>query len=145
MKKLQLYTLLLIILCACSKEDDTGTVLNGNWKLESIEDGFIENSPNDEEITISFENDVYTGRTEVNQFGGDYSVAKDSLFLSNSYTTEVTETEWGQRFYESLRIAFDEREEHSKFLIILEGSNLTIRNGTKNLIFERPLSNFPIL
>ena len=79
MKKLQLYTLLLIILCACSKEDDTGTVLNGNWKLESIEDGFIENSPNDEEITISFENDVYTGRTEVNQFGGDYSVAKDSL------------------------------------------------------------------
>ncbi|WP_424492903.1 lipocalin-like domain-containing protein [Salinimicrobium sp. GXAS 041] len=136
MKKLQLFTLLLVILCACSKEDDTATVLNGSWKLERIEDGFIENSPNDEEITISFENDVYTGRTEANEFGGDYTVARDSLFLSNSYTTEVTETEWGQKFYESLRMAFDEREERSKFRMVIEGSILTLRNGSKNLIFE---------
>lgn len=136
MKKFVFNLLIVLMICGCSKEENVDSALEGSWKLQSIEADFVQSSPEDEVISVTFEEEVYTGRTEANEFGGDYITVDDSLFLTNSYTSEVAETEWGLRFYEALREAYEETEERSKFLYILDDDRLVLRNEEENMIFE---------
>lgn len=136
MKNFAFYFLILISLFSCSKEDDADAILNGRWQLESIEGEVVQQAPPNEVVFVVFENGSYTGKTNVNDFGGDYAVERDSIFLFNSFTTEKTETEWGLTFYESLRNAFNEENARSEFMFILDNTELILKNEEEILIFK---------
>ena len=137
MKKSLVLILVVFVLMGCSKEEESGNALLGKWALQSVENEALYTSPEDEQILITFESTTYAGITENNDFGGDYSIDVDSLYLTNSYTTEIEETAWGNVFYETLRKAYNEDKERSEFKYILQANELTLRNSEEILIFRR--------
>ncbi|GHA45647.1 hypothetical protein GCM10007103_28410 [Salinimicrobium marinum] len=138
MKKI-LYTMLLsVILLSCSDDDDVEVnPLVGSWELMAVDNEAVYDAPEDEEIVITFKEREYIGETSVNEFGGDYEIVSNRLLLTNSYTSEIGETAWGNLFYEGIRNAYDEEEERSEFTYTIQGDTLTSRSTEDIMIFTR--------
>lgn len=138
MKKFLLILLVSFIFFGCSNDDDiVAEPILGSWELISIENEAVYTAPNDEHIFITFEETEYMGKTEANEFGGDYSLSANRLFITNSYTTEVPDTEWGVLFYEALRNAYNEENERSEFSYTLQGERLILRSDEGTMTFNR--------
>lgn len=138
MQKFLLVLFVPFVLFGCSNDDDVvSEPVVGSWELVSIENEVVHNSPDDEQILITFEETEYVGKTEANEFGGDYNLSGNKLFLTNSYTTEAADTEWGLLFYEALRGAYSKDHERSEFSYSLQEENLTLRSNEGAMIFNR--------
>jgi len=119
MKKTVLLFLALILFLSCSS-DKSNTQINilfGEWKLTSFvneqNDIIITESDfeNSNAITISFNEDFsYVGNTILNGFFGEYTLnnSKTVLVLLDVFSTEVGETSWGNLFFDSLNLNYNQ-------------------------------------
>lgn len=140
MKKLILTILVIASIYSCSKDDDNDIIIEpflGSWGLNSIENEAFYSSPEDENIIIIFEESEYTGETNNNDFGGDYEISGDSLYLTNSFTSDTKDSQWGLLFYESLQRAYDEEGERAAFYYIVSETSLTLRSEEEVMVFDR--------
>lgn len=138
MRKIMLMILGVLLLIGCSDDDGNGSPLLGNWELMIIKNDGLYTSPEDESLVIEFEESEYTGRTDANEFGGDYSIRGNTIFLTDSYTSEVGDTAWGNMFYEALRTTYDEEEESAEFSYNLTSDMLVLSSEEGvELTFER--------
>lgn len=113
----------MLALISCNEDDRKSqeTNLLGTWKLMSFvneSNGSIlvandfSNSP---EITITFNQELnFTGNTVRNNFFGKYSISETEKLLTfkNFSTSEVNESEWGNLFYESLNLNYNQQTEN---------------------------------
>ncbi len=119
---------------------DVGLV--GTWILvayEDLEAGTIENSPdNVDEIRIEFSDSVFSGKTGRNDFFGSYSTQNDLLILAELDGTEINESIWGNRFFDSIREAYNAESDDFEINYSLNGEFLKMeyKNGHA-LLFER--------
>lgn len=137
MKKYLLLILVLLVFAGCSGDDGNASSLTGSWNLQSIENQNLYTSPANENILLTFENSTYRGFTNNNEFGGDYEILGDSLYITNSYTSEAGETAWGNVFYKALRKAYDEKYERAEFKYVRRGKQLTLRSLGDVMVFAR--------
>lgn len=113
----------MLALISCNEDDRKSQETNvlGTWKLMSFvneSNGSIlvandfSNSP---EITITFNQELnFTGNTGRNNFFGKYSISETEKLLTfkNFSTSEVNESEWGNLFYESLNLNYNQQTEN---------------------------------
>jgi len=98
---------------ACSKEDNTNSILNGKWKLikyHNLSSGMSDSEPTNilRSIIIDFSDNgtkgIMNGITVTNSVSGDYELLKDNKMKTVSFsTTEVVEPNWGIRFGNAIR------------------------------------------
>jgi len=90
--------------------------LYGIWQLVKFTDTstMAETVQNDKEkpIEITFYETNYNGSTTRNQFFGVFMTEGNNLILKELNTTEVAESEWGNRFYDSLQKLYSTEEKH---------------------------------
>lgn len=137
MKNIILILTSFILIASCEKEDskEIKNSFSGNWKLTSfvnqstnsiqLESDFI----NSNEITISFGKELdFSGNTVLNNFSGKYSIKtenNDLIFLTFS-TTEVNESEWGNLFYQSLNLKYNQQTKNWEYIYEIENNELKI-------------------
>lgn len=119
MKKTVLLFIALILFLSCSSDKSNSQINNlfGEWKLTSFideqNDLIITESDfeNSNTITIGFNEDFsYVGNTILNEFFGEYTLnnSKTVLILLDVFSTEVGETSWGNLFFDSLNLNYNQ-------------------------------------
>ncbi|WP_396169638.1 hypothetical protein [Flavobacterium sp.] len=133
MKNIFLFLILAFISC---NEDDRKyqeTNILGTWKLISFvneSNGSIlvaNDFSNSNEITISFNQKLdFTGNTVRNNFFGKYSISEREKLLTfiDFSTSEVNETEWGNLFYESLNLNYNQQTKNWKNTYEIKQENI---------------------
>lgn len=118
MKNILLILVLALISCNNDNTESQETNVLGTWKLMSFvneSNGSIlvandfSNSP---EITITFNQELnFTGNTVRNNFFGKYSISEREKLLTfiDFSTSEVNESEWGNLFYDSLNLNYNQQ------------------------------------
>jgi hypothetical protein len=115
-----IFLILVLALISCNEDNTKSqeTIILGTWKLmsfvnESNNSILIANDfSNSNEITITFNQELdFTGNTVINNFSGNYSISEreKSLTFIDFSTSEVNETEWGNLFYESLNLNYNQQ------------------------------------
>jgi len=143
-----IYSLFIAILIGCfscsnelsPKSQDTGLI--GVWSLagyENLIDGTIENSPdNVDEIWIEFSDSVFNGNTGRNNFFGPYKTQNDLLILEALDGTEINESSWGIRFFDSMREAYKSEFNDLQIIYSLNGDLLKMEyNSNQAFLFKR--------
>ena len=139
----------LFFLTGCEENESTNQVneLIDTWKLtsfvnESDNSIITETDFNDSnEITISFniENN-FTGTTILNTFSGDFSYDErdENLTITIFSTTEVSENEWGNLFYESLNMGYNQQNTNWEFTYEIQNNILKIYYSNQEyMTFEK--------
>lgn len=118
MKNILLILVLALISCNNDNTKSQETNVLGTWKLMSFvneSNGSIlvandfSNSP---EITITFNQELnFTGNTVRNNFFGKYSIYEREKLLTfiDFSTSEVNESEWGNLFFDSLNLNYNQQ------------------------------------
>lgn len=79
----------------------------GDWEVLRFEDetqNILMSAPEGEETIITFSSSGFEGRTERNEFEGEYQLkAENKILITEYYSTEAQETALGQMFYEAMR------------------------------------------
>lgn len=124
MKKtiLLLITYILILGCSSEKSTSQSDTLFGKWKLISFVDTLngttiVESDfENTGLIFVVFNNDFsIMGDTSRNDLGGKYALndsEKLLIFLEFYTNTEVGETDWGDLFFDKLRLNYEQSSNH---------------------------------
>ena len=123
-----------VILCFCMGcSSDKGNSLNGDlvgkWQLMAFVNMTTDMTltatdfENSNDIIIEFKPDFnYVGSTVLNEFFGGYSIddSRDILIFQDLFTSEVNETEWGNLFFDNLRLNYNQSTQdwESKYGII---------------------------
>lgn len=110
LKSLLLSGMLLMVSCNSddsSTDEEMDNKLIGTWELlryENIDGGSTNESPAGEpSITWMFSSDLsFQGFTQNNQFDGEYSIDDNIVRLTKFTFTQVSQTEWGELFFESI-------------------------------------------
>ncbi|WP_445737325.1 META domain-containing protein [Mariniflexile sp.] len=82
---------------------------NGNYlgyfknNTNQIDSEGYDNTP----VTITFNEDTFSGNTPRNSFFGEYIMNKDLLTFNQINTTEIAESDWGIRFTNALNGAYN--------------------------------------
>lgn len=106
-----------ILGCSSDKSNSQNDNLVGNWKLSVFVNelnGTIltaDDFENSNEITIDFKEDLkYVGYTVLNDFFGGYTLKEndDLLILEDILGTEVNETDWGNLFFNTLNLNYNQ-------------------------------------
>lgn len=119
MKKALLYLLTITIFICCSSDKGNSQINNlvGIWKLTAFvneTNGTIltaDDFENSNEITIDFKEDFkYVGYTVLNDFFGEYALQQNDnlLILEDVLGTEVNETDWGNLFFDTLNLNYNQ-------------------------------------
>mgnify|MGYP001070828912 CR=1 FL=1 len=149
MKNMFLILVTLFFFTGCEENESTNQVseLIDTWKLTS----FVNESDNSivtetdfndsNEITITFnsEND-FTGTTIINTFLGGFSYDErdNKLMISTFSTTEVNENEWGNLFYESLNMGYNQQDSIWEFTYEIQNDTLKIYYDSQEyMTFEK--------
>ncbi|MEN8766617.1 MAG: hypothetical protein ABF302_03025 [Polaribacter sp.] len=149
MKSMFLMLATLFFLTGCEENESTNQVneLIDTWKLtsfvnESDNSIITETDFNDSnEITITFniENN-FTGTTIINTFLGvfSYDERDENLTISTISTTEVNENEWGNLFYESLNMGYNQQNTNWEFTYEIQNNILKIYYSNQEyMTFEK--------
>lgn len=149
MKNMFLILATLFFHTGCVENESTNQIseLIDTWKLTSFvneSDNSIvtENNFNDSnDITITFNNDNnFTGTTIINTFLGvfSYDERDNNLTISTFSTTEVNENEWGNLFYESLNMAYNQQDTIWEFTYEIQNDTLKIYYDSQEyMTFEK--------
>ncbi|WGK65590.1 hypothetical protein [Croceiramulus getboli] len=126
---------LLFICSSCSSDDQKDSIqetsLLGTWLVESYEntdDNSITSRPAEEtSIIIVISEKNISGTTSSNEFEFDeYSLMNsNTLIFEDFLTTEAGETEWGERFYNSINAQLEVIESVYEIPFEVDGSQLS--------------------
>lgn len=85
-------------------------------------------------IRITFKEDEFDGSTARNTFFGEYASGTSSLTLLSLNGTEVAESEWGMRFYQTIASTYDSSQEAFILQYAIEGNILNIVYETSKVM-----------
>lgn len=132
--------LLMIFFCLGCSDDDvvTNVTLIGSWELVSYfneSTGENINTPNrGDVIRITFKEDEFDGSTARNTFFGEYASGRGSLTFLSLNGTEVAESEWGMRFYQTIASTYDSSREAFIMNYAIDGNILNIGYETSKVM-----------
>lgn len=123
-----------LLFLSCDKENVKTQEPNllGTWELVEYEDEnenattIIVAPDSEQPIFITFMDAQFKGTTNANTFFGDYNVEPKLLTFKNFHGSEVGESEWGQKFYNSIQSTYDVDNNISNMNFIFEGDNFKI-------------------
>ena len=136
---------MLFFATGCNEEkanEQQETSIFGSWRLISFvndSDGTSLDASNPDyydpinnseiSIIINFKEDFeYEGATSSNTFSGDYNLGERNrqLILQHFLTTKAGETKWGDLFYDSFDLSYDQQSDNWKFIFEIQGDTLKI-------------------
>ncbi len=139
MKNMILILSVLFFFTGCNeeeiKQEEQDNSIYGTWQLvsfinESINSILLESDfQNSNQITIDFKEDMsFIGSTVRNNFFGNYSLKRNDgeLILMNISTTEVNEPEWGNLFYDKLKLTYNQQTENWESTYAIQNDSLRI-------------------
>ncbi|MFN0033023.1 MAG: META domain-containing protein [Flavobacteriales bacterium] len=111
---------------------ESNSLLDGKWHLAFVNDQLWE-SPKPIEIEINMAEKSYVGNNGCNQIFGDlnYDVKKQSIEIKPGGSTKMACVDYNENSYMQLFIGQHEIQSN------LEGTELTLRQNSKRLRFER--------
>lgn len=129
-----IFTFFCFALIACTGDDVDvdNQKLIGEWHVTAIHNSSPSGptlGPLTGEIIsiIFFQNGTFEGTTSANTFGGQFSASDTHLFIEEMITTEVTDTVFGQAFYEGFEDSRSTDTGFSEFeLSFQEGNRLDL-------------------
>jgi hypothetical protein len=149
MKNMFLILSIFFMTTRCSEEEtkQQENLIYGNWKLtsfvnQSTNNTLVESDFSDSnQITINFKyNKSFAGSTIRNSFLGNYSTEmnKNKLNFTNLSTTKVNETEWGNLFYNSLNMGYNQQDTNWEFTYEIQNNTLKIYyDNQEYMTFEK--------
>jgi hypothetical protein len=112
---------------ACSKEDNTNSILNGKWKLikyHNLSAGTSDSEPTNilRSIIIDFSDNgtkgIMDGITVTNTVSGNYELFKKNEMKTLSFGgTKVGEPNWGSKFWNAIQSASSYELQTNKLFI----------------------------
>lgn len=121
--------LLVILLTSCSDNELEGQYENliGTWELIKYEGGtdtLLIPPENAEPILITFTESKFNGTTGRNEFFGNYNIKNSVLVFLLFGITEIAETDWGNKFGNSLAKTFNNTNKYHEIPFLIDGDNL---------------------
>ena len=136
--------LLMFLIVGCSDSDsgEQTDQLIGTWILQEFEDTAANSSTsipdNAKDILIVFSTSDFNGTTGSNEYMGRYSADSKKLTFLELSRSEAGETEWGNKYFDAFRTAYDQENQKYIMSYLVSGNILKINySDSKNLIFEK--------
>ena len=136
LKHLLILMLSVTTVFSCSSSDDGSSgnsAILGTWRVLEVtisEQTLTQRTPNDETLTITFENDgTFSGSTSANTFSGRYQVNNMTLTMLEFTTTEAADTTFGGAFYGAIEAAIAPNTTEALFGFSFDGQNLILIFG----------------
>lgn len=143
--KILFYFVSILLIMGCSNDDDNNSVqgndsIIGEWELMYYFESNNQDLPPDGEapVIISFTTDNFNGNTSVNTFLGTYLSENTDLTFLEFSTTEVNETEWGNRFYDSVNQSYNTSNQNYEMAYEVVEGNLIIEYIPNQFMFLSP-------
>lgn len=117
--------------------------LLGTWELTKFENQTstitITDLDNSGSIVITFNEDNFEGNTGRNTFFGDYTEEEEVLMLTEYNSTEINESEWGQKFTNAIVSTYSTTDNYYHILYTIYGTSLKIEYEPNRFMFFKKL------
>jgi hypothetical protein len=131
-------TAVVAVAVSCNDSDDGAnddSAVLGTWRIIEVkisDQALTQRSPNDEIITITFENGgSYEGSTSANTFSGRYEVNGATLTLLEFETTEAADTAFAGVFYGAIEEAIVPSSTQAQFGFSFDSRDMILVFGSQ--------------